>query len=334
MYPDKVGRVVIDGILDAYDYQSTQGLNLLHTDEILSSFFDLCAQAGPVKCPLYEPNASHIRARVTRILAELERAPVPVPFAPKGPRVITMDMMHTIMFTATYQPIPEFPALAAILVALEARNASALAAIPELFRWSAKFECAASPVWAQINNEAMYAIMCSDATLDAARIMDFEEFFEKLSALSPFFAPVSALYHLQCTEWQMSAKWKYAGPMAAQATAHPLLILASTFDNVTPLESAQSVLGRYQGARLLVQNSRGHSTFAAPSLCTARHVRGYFVDGTVPEEGMVCEVDELPFVGDVVGEHGASTQALSVEDAELLDTLKLLSREMRGFHPF
>lgn len=334
MYPEKVGRVVIDGVLDAYTYQSTQGMNLLHTDEILSSFFDFCAQAGPMKCPLYAPNASKIRARVTRILAELDHKPMPVPFAPKGPRVITMDTMHTVMFTATYQPIVEFPALAAILVALEARNASALAAIPELFRWSAKFECDAIPPWAQINNEAMYAIMCSDATLDAAQVVDFAPYFAQLSALSPFFAPVWALHHLQCTEWQISAKWKYAGPLAAQATAHPLLILASTFDNVTPLEFAQSVLGRYQGARLLVQNSRGHSTFAAPSLCTARHVRAYFVDGTVPEEGMVCEVDELPFVGDTVDRHGASSRTLSVEDTELLDALKLLSRQTPGLRPF
>lgn len=336
MYPEKVGRVVIDGILDAYEYQSTQLLNLVHTDTVLSSFFDFCAQAGPAKCPIHASDPLQIRNRVSQILRELEHAPMPVPFASTGPRIITKDMMHTIMFTATYQPIPEFPALAAVFAALEARNASALAAIPELFRSSAKCDCKANPPWAQINNEAMYAIMCGDGTLDSAQVMDFSEYFTKLSVLSPFFAPVWALHHLQCTEWHMSAKWKHTGPFAAKETAHPLLILASTFDNVTPLKFARSVLNRYKGARLLVQDSYGHSTFAAPSLCTARHVRAYFVNGTVPREEILCEVDELPFIGDVVVDaNGASNRpVLSEEDRDLLHALKYLSREMPKRHPF
>lgn len=57
---------------------------------------------------------------------------------------------------------------------------------------------------------------------------------------------------------------------------------------------------------------------AAPSLCTAKYVREYFEDGTLPEEGTVCEVDGLPFIGAVNGE----ANAMSVEDRELLDALR------------
>ena len=47
----------------------------------------------------------------------------------------------------------------------------------------------------------------------------------------------------------------------------------------------------------------------------------YFENGTLPEEGAVCEVDELPFIGTVHNE----VDAMSVEDRELLDALKSLS---------
>ncbi|KAF7980292.1 hypothetical protein HWV62_39067 [Athelia sp. TMB] len=330
MYPEKVGRVVIDGILDAYEYQSTQGLNLPHIDAIFGSFFELCHRAGPEKCILWAPDALQIQNRVFAILSAVDREPMPVPFAPKGPTVITMDMLHTIMFTSTYQPIIEFPALARILVALEARNGSALAAVPQLFHAGATCECSAASPWAQLNNEAMYAIMCGDATIRPEH--DFTTFFTKLSEMSPFFAPVWALHHLQCTEWQLSAKWKHAGPFSADRTAHPLLILASTLDNVTPLKFAQAVQKRYAGAALLVQNSIGHSTFAAPSLCTARAIRAYFGNGTLPREAALCEVDELPFIGDTTV--NASDRGLSAEDADLLDTLKFLSRQMPALHIF
>lgn len=34
------------------------------------------------------------------------------------------------------------------------------------------------------------------------------------------------------------------------------------------------------------------------SLCTAKAVISYFVNGTLPESGTVCEVDAVPFSGD------------------------------------
>jgi hypothetical protein len=33
------------------------------------------------------------------------------------------------------------------------------------------------------------------------------------------------------------------------------------------------------------------------SLCTARHTRAYFRDGTLPPTGTTCEPDERPFPG-------------------------------------
>ncbi|KIP03649.1 hypothetical protein PHLGIDRAFT_59395, partial [Phlebiopsis gigantea 11061_1 CR5-6] len=74
-------------------------------------------------------------------------------------------------------------------------------------------------------------------------------------------------------------------------TAHPLLVVSLRYDPVCPLSNAQKVTARYRGARLLVQNSHGHCSPTAPSVCTAKHVRRYFEKGVLPAEGIVCEPD-------------------------------------------
>ncbi|KAJ5929274.1 hypothetical protein N7454_007122 [Penicillium verhagenii] len=52
--------------------------------------------------------------------------------------------------------------------------------------------------------------------------------------------------------------------------------------------------GFYQSV-VLQQNSVGHCSVAAPSLCTSQLVRRYFQTGQLPEPGTICEVDKRPF---------------------------------------
>jgi len=38
-----------------------------------------------------------------------------------------------------------------------------------------------------------------------------------------------------------------------------------------------------------------HTSLAAPSRCTAKYIRAYFQDGSLPAPGVVCDADLLPF---------------------------------------
>ncbi len=61
------------------------------------------------------------------------------------------------------------------------------------------------------------------------------------------------------------------------------------------MNSAKQSVDIFPGSTLLIQNSGGHTTIVAPSVCTAGYVRDYFLTGTLPKNGTVCEPDELPF---------------------------------------
>lgn len=318
MYPDKVGRVIIDGVYDAEEYaKGTWATNMDDTDTVVKSFYEYCYLAGPTKCPLYEPSIKEVKARIDNIFVSLMDAPVPVPFAPSGPALITKDVMHYRFFRALYKPLTMFTPLANELHAIETHNVTALEAI---VNGTVSYKCECSPgtePW-EADTEAFYAIACGDAGPQSESPGDMELHYRNLTSKSPFAAPIWAVHKLQCLEWKIKSKWRYTDPLAAN-TSNPILIINPTYDPVCPLSDALRVKERYVGAGLLEQHSHGHCSLAAPSICTAKAVRAYFVNGTLPEEGTVCEPDELPFVGK------KDLKVMSAEDEELLDALRGLT---------
>ena len=328
MYPDKVGRVVIDGVYNGLDYRAMRwGTNLDSTEDVLGSFFRFCHQAGPQKCPLYAPSAPQIRQRVDAIMSSLDHNPMPIAFTLKGPTLVTRKMLHSLMFEATYFPIKLFPEVAAILLAAEQRNASVLALIPDIFEANPECNCQIPIPWLTSTSITFNAIACGDGVVPAQGSPNFTEHFSDLMKKSPFGAPLWGSLNIKCAEWGISAKWRYKGPLAAANTSHPILVVSPRFDPVTPLTDALAVRERYAGAGLLVQNSNGHCSLSAPSICSAKNIRAYFYDGKLPEEGTVCEVDELPFIGEVQPTAGL----LEAEDRELLDALKGLTGGLSRF---
>lgn len=67
-----------------------------------------------------------------------------------------------------------------------------------------------------------------------------------------------------------------------------------TGDPVTPLSAAKFMSSGFgnQSASFVIQNGYGHTTSAQPSICTAKTLRSYFLDGVVPPYGNICHSDE------------------------------------------
>ena len=82
---------------------------------------------------------------------------------------------------------------------------------------------------------------------------------------------------------------------------------------------------RFARVRLtFVSCSFGHCSLAHPSLCTARSMRAYFINGTLPEDGKLCKSDPgflFPREGDVVAE-------VAAEDVELSEAMRALADEV------
>ncbi|KAL0059389.1 hypothetical protein AAF712_013867 [Marasmius tenuissimus] len=79
MFPDKVERMVLDGVPDDEDYYTATWLNgLRDADESLNWFFRACQEAGPTSCPFYEESVEAIEDKFSGILKDLLESPIPV----------------------------------------------------------------------------------------------------------------------------------------------------------------------------------------------------------------------------------------------------------------
>ena len=70
MHPDRVGRIILDGVVDPADHYSGRWLTQLQdSDKIVTQFCAYCFEAGPTKCPFYTgPSPADVEARLTSIL--------------------------------------------------------------------------------------------------------------------------------------------------------------------------------------------------------------------------------------------------------------------------
>ena len=97
-------------------------------------------------------------------------------------------------------------------------------------------------------------------------------------------------------QWNIRPKWRYEGNFTA-ITAHPILFVSNTLDNVTPIRNAVKMSKGFPNSTILQQDSEGHCSAASPSFCTARALREYFQSGKLPEKGTICSPARLPLDG-------------------------------------
>lgn len=166
MFPDRVGRIILDGVVDADLYVSpiwTQ--SLLDADKGLNSFYTYCAEAQK-DCALYREGdtASDLKIRLESVMERLKIDPVTlIDRHIISPWVIDFNDLKQFEFSTLYSPIQMFPSLAALVDLLYRNDLETIErhfALPPAF--DSRFLCGPTwPAWLY-ETEASYTIMCSD----------------------------------------------------------------------------------------------------------------------------------------------------------------------------
>jgi TAP-like protein len=75
-----------------------------------------------------------------------------------------------------------------------------------------------------------------------------------------------------------------------------MLVIGNTHDGHTSLKSVHNASASWEAASFRREvNGYGHCSTKLISECTTRTTAAYFVNGTLPEKGMVCPVDVAPY---------------------------------------
>ncbi|KAK7028826.1 hypothetical protein VNI00_014839 [Paramarasmius palmivorus] len=281
MFPDRVGRIIIDGCLDMDSYfRNDLGNQLVDSDKTMQTFFDGCNAAGPEACPFYASSPSEIEANLETIYETLRQQPIPV-FTGDSYGTVTYDTLRNVVTSALDSPVDLFVPLAAGLAQLSAGNGTL---IHQLFT---SFVTSSAPV-----GEANIAIECSDADPLNMTSSDLRDYMATIN--STFRGSVAVPIMTQCAGWKVHPETRFAGPVGAN-TSFPLLIIGNTADPITPLAAAKKNGQAFPGSVVLTQDSPGHTSLAGSSTCTYAAVAAYFSNGTLPQEGTVCAVESQLF---------------------------------------
>ncbi|PVH87626.1 alpha/beta-hydrolase [Cadophora sp. DSE1049] len=319
LFPDKVDRIVSDGNVDIRGW--TMGSSIHFIDDahkVMNAFYDFCHIAGPSGCNFHADTPEAIKARLDRLLASIKKNPVIVP-AEKSPsnrpEIVSFSSVRRLISKSLYQPISIFPSLAEGLASLEIGDgvpfikAQGVSKDPISCGNDSELKADLS----EGTGDAFPAVMCSEASRLLDTPDEFQKYVDALTELSPSTGAIMAQdFRLQCAGWTVQAKWNFTGPFTGNP-ANPILFIANSADNVTPLSSARLNAAGFNGSKILIQNSFGHTSLSTPSRCKAAVVNAYFQNGTLPENEHVCEADVKPF-GSV---EGKSTLSLDEVDSAL-----------------
>uniref|UniRef100_A0A0W0FNU6 Peptidase S33 tripeptidyl aminopeptidase-like C-terminal domain-containing protein n=1 Tax=Moniliophthora roreri TaxID=221103 RepID=A0A0W0FNU6_MONRR len=292
MFPDKVERLVIDGVVDVQDdYYTTEWKTAVSdTDNALRWFFKDCHDAGPEKCSFYELSVEAIEERLNKLYQSIIRAPVPVRTAGVSYGLVDYALLRYMLFVVLYRPFEQWSTMATALADLEKGNATALVQMAI----GTTSPTPSPPVFEPNTIEIQTAVICNDGDVVPPSLEHAEQHYQEALKVSGW-GSMSAAMRIRCSSWPSIPKNFFRGPITGN-TSYPLLLIGNTADPITPLANAHKVSKGFPGSVVLQQDSSGHGVLRSPSLCTANAIRAYFVNGTLPEPGTVCPIEGNPFL--------------------------------------
>ncbi|KAK0729627.1 Alpha/Beta hydrolase protein [Lasiosphaeris hirsuta] len=291
LFSDRSKRVIIDGVANQFDwYEETLDNEAIQdTDSVFEGFVDECVKAGPEKCAL----ASLAKTKETlssKLVSEIENLrdnPINVYINSTVHGIVDYwNVWHQVVFPSLYRPA-QWYGTAEKLASLLQGNATDI--FLQIYRQEDPFDP---------EEDAERFVTLNDMTSGPAAwpwdraeaVAMMQSFFNQ-----SLFADVYYPFYVTKRAWTTVPRTHTYVPRRGVETAHPLLILSTTYDPVCPLISARGANAAFEGSRLVELKGYGHCSLAVPSVCIAHHVRDFLLEGKLPAENAKCDADGSPY---------------------------------------
>ncbi|PWJ53324.1 alpha/beta hydrolase fold [Quadrisphaera granulorum] len=273
-FPQRVGRLVLDGALDP---SSSSGDVALVQAEGLERSLRAYAEACPQRsdCRLGS-TADAVVQQVRDVLSAARQQPLPTSDAkrPLTAPLAFQGILATLYTENTWSLLDS---------AVESARGGDGARLLQL----ADAYAGRQPDGTYSSNllEAYTAITCLDRPVDASpQAMQAQA--QQLEQRSPTFGRSLSYGALQCGVWPIPPT-RTPAPVSAPGAA-PILVVGTTNDPATPYVWAQSLASQLSSGRLLTWDGQGHTAYRRGSACVDGAVDGYLLGGVLPGENATC----------------------------------------------
>ena len=334
MFPERIGRMIVDGVVDAPDYLATSWRsNLQDNNALWVTFSQWCFEAGPA-CALFDSSMkdwNHVGSKLNVYIDHLRANPLSV-VSNDGIHILRYFDLESQMHDASYGPWQTWPLLAKRLAALIDGDVQAYIGLLQpatVASSTSSHEGTSSqgfnlldplnnrtmpyPPGYPHQNEASISIRCGDGDdITSDDKEDYGFYLDDLMSQSQLIGPIWAEITMYCRRWPKSLRPsdinRFTGPFGSTAAQRSggyikdgtgkLLFIGNTADPVTPGRNARKMAEAHkgEGVGLLIQDAPGHcSGVNIPSTCTWNVIKDFFNHGELPEKGKRCEVDFKPW---------------------------------------
>ncbi|WP_240642414.1 alpha/beta hydrolase [Microbacterium sulfonylureivorans] len=272
LFPDRVGRLVLDGAIDpsipGLDVGTTQGVGF---ESALRAYMASCLDGSD--CP-FRGSVDDAMADLGTLLASVDRDPIR---AADG-RMLGADALMTAIVAALYSE-DSWSYLSMALEGALAGDAETAFLLADFYYNREGGE------YLDNSTEAFRAYNCMDYPADAT-----DEEVAAAEALLAAEAPTVAPYWAgpdPCEVWPYPATG-IREPIAAEGAA-PIVVVGTTNDPATPYEWSVSLAEQLESGVLVTRVGEGHTGYNKGNACVDEAVETYLLEGTVPEDGLRCE---------------------------------------------
>ncbi|KAL3471252.1 TAP-like protein-domain-containing protein [Aspergillus californicus] len=288
LFPDHVGRMVLDGILDhAQSETSSLQTEASTHEDVLNQFFSWCNTTATIEqCPLKGQNFPQI---FDDLIAAAEESPIPAPGCNGTCRspVTGQDIRFNLQGGLVYEkkPVgssrPDWADLAQYLNDTIAGDATT-------------FSTGIGVPFATSQTDPSYpdiAIGCLDWSHSSRTLSDLVYKSQLATYLAPHTkgATQSYRYQVACIGWPAPL----ANPLhrlnqTAMARAPPLLMVNAFHDPETSYVWANSLHEQIPSGVLLTRDGNGHTSYALRGEASAA-IDAFLVNGTLPRRNTVVD---------------------------------------------
>ena len=274
LYPDKTGRLVLDGALDpattSFDVSATQ-----------AEGFESALRAFLANCFDYEdcPFDGSVDASMTEIRALLDQLNAS-PLRNEDGRELGSSTMTIAIITPLYSE-ESWPYLRQIFTDVMRGRADYAFQIADFY-----FDRDTDGTYSNNATEAFLGINCLDYPSDSSlELMRTEE--AELIRRAPVLGQQLAYGGVGCAGWPYPAT-RVRGPITASGSSE-ILVVGTTNDPATPYVWAKALAAQLDNGHLVSYEGEGHTAYNKDGAdCVTDVVDDYFINGTVPATDPKC----------------------------------------------